>query len=48
MPHYTVIVHALLNLTFSSTNTFNNNKFILKFIYTRNVNNKMLTYKSYN
>jgi len=30
MPHYTIILHALLNLVFSFTITFNNNKIILE------------------
>jgi hypothetical protein len=43
MPHYTVILHALLNLIFSFTIVFNNNKIILDVIYIRNVNNNILT-----
>jgi len=48
MPHYTVILHALLNLIFSFTIAFNNNKIILEVIYTPNVNNNILTSKAYN
>jgi hypothetical protein len=48
MPHYMVISHALLNLIFSFTFAFSNNKIILEIIYTRNVNNNILTSKAYN
>jgi hypothetical protein len=48
MPHYTVILHALLNLIFSFTVAFNTNKIILGVIYIRNVNNNILTSKAYN
>jgi hypothetical protein len=48
MPHYMVILHALFNLIFSFTVAFNNNKIILEDIYTRNVNNNILTSKAYN
>jgi len=44
MLHYTVILHALLNLIFSFTIAFNNNKIILDVIYIRNVNNNILTW----
>jgi len=40
MRHYMVILHGLLNLIFSFTVAFNNNKITIKVIYTRNVNNK--------
>jgi len=33
MPHYTVILHALLKLIFSFTITFSNNKIILEVIF---------------
>ena len=48
MPHYMVILHALLNLIISFTVAFNNNKIILDVIYTRNINNNILTSKAYN
>ena len=48
MPHYVVILHALLNLIFNFTVAFNNNKIKLEVIYTRNVNNNILTSKAYN
>ena len=41
MPNYTVILRALVNLIFSFTIAFNNNKIILEVIYTRNVNNNL-------
>ena len=46
--HYTVILHALLNLIFSFTITINNNKIILEVIYIRNVSNNILTSNVYN
>ena len=48
MPHYMAILHALLNLIISFTVAFNNNKIILDVIYTRNINNNILTSKAYN
>ena len=48
MPHYMVILHALFNLIFSFTVAFNNNKIILKVIYTRNVSNKSKAYNLLN
>jgi hypothetical protein len=48
MPHYMVMLHALLNLIFSFTVAFNNNKIILEVIYTCNFNNNILTSKAYN
>ena len=48
MPHYLVILHALLNLIISFTVAFSNNKIILNVIYTRNINNNILTSKAYN
>ena len=46
MPHYRVILHALHNLSFSFTITFNNNKTTVEIHY--NVNNNILTSKTYN
>jgi hypothetical protein len=48
MAHYMVILHDLLYLIFSFTVEFNNNKIIQEVIYTRNVNNNILTSKAYN
>ena len=48
MPHYMVILHALLNLIISFTAAFSNNKIILNVIYTRNISNNILTSKAYN
>ena len=48
MPHYMVILHALLNLIISFTVAFSNNKIILDVIYTCNINNNILTSKAYN
>ena len=48
MPHYMVILNALLNLIISFTVAFKNNKIILDVIYTRNINNNILTSKTYN
>jgi hypothetical protein len=45
---YTIMGHALLNLIYSFTVAFNDNKIILEVIYTRNVNNNILTSKAYN
>jgi hypothetical protein len=39
-----VILDASFNLIFSFTVAFNNNKIILKVIYTRNVSNKCKAY----
>ena len=48
MPHYMVILHALLNLIISFTVAFSNKKNILNVIYTRNINNNTFTSKAYN
>ena len=45
-PYYTVTLHAVLNLIFSFTIAFNNNKIIVEGIYTANVNNNILTSKA--
>ena len=44
MPRYIVILHALPNLSFSFTITFNNNRTIVEIHY--NVNNNILTSKT--